>query len=613
MNNMTTEELQSIANQIRANIIRSTTAAGSGHLTSSLSAVELITGLMFGGTFRADTKKPQYPNNDRLIFSKGHAAPLLYSAYAVAGALPASKLGQLRRFGSALEGHPMPKFAFTEAPTGSLGQGLGIGLGEALAARMQKLSYRIYVLLGDSEMAEGSVWEALQVASFHQLDNLVAILDFNGLGQCGPTMLGTDAETMSKRVSAFGWETIVVDGHDLEKVVAAFTQAKKVRGKPVMIIGKTVKGKGVSLVEGKEGWHGKALNTEEAKLALKELGVIDDKIRGVVAVPDKRQSTLSLKKAAKVINYKIGELVATREAIGKALVRLAPSFPKLIVLDGEVKNSTNTELFEKKFPKRFIEGFIAEQNLVSMSGGLAARGLLPVFATFSAFMSRAFDQLRMNQYSGTHQVYVGTHAGVHIGQDGASQMGLQDIAMFRTLEKSTVLYPSDAVSAEALTEKTLKAEGIIYVRATRALLPVLYQPTQRFVIGGSQTLRTSNDDVATIVAAGVTVHEALKAFILLAKRYIHVRVIDLYSIKPIDVATLKLAARQTKNIIVVEDHYPEGGIAEAVRTALGKDAGCVTSLAVRKTPHSGTPEELLAYEWIDAAAIIAAVQKVLKP
>lgn len=604
---MNTNQLQLLARQIRADIIRSTTAAGSGHLTSSLSAVELITGLLFGGTFRADLKKPDYPNNDRLIFSKGHAAPLLYSAYATAGALPRAKLGLLRRFGSPLEGHPMPKFRYTEAPTGSLGQGLGIGVGEAVAAKISRLTYRTYVLLGDSEMAEGSIWEALEIAAYHQLDNLVAILDLNGLGQSGPTMLGHDAPAMAKRVSSFGWEVITVDGHDLTKVTEAYAKAMKVRGKPMMIIGKTVKGKGVRLIEGQEGWHGHVLDKNLAAQAIKDLGPIDERLQGMVARPEKRQPFLATKKPAKAMKYKLGDMVAPRMALGQALVRLAPAYPKLVVLDGEVKNSTGAERFEKKYPKRFIEGFIAEQNLVSMTGGLAARGLLPVFATFAAFLTRAFDQLRMNQYAGTHQVFVGTHPGVHIGLDGASQMGLQDIAMFRTLEHSTVLYPADAVAAEALLEKTFKGSGINYLRVTRADLPVLYASTQRFVIGGSHTLRSSQHDQATIIAAGITVHEALKAADILAKKKIAVRVIDLYSIKPIDVATLKLAARQTRWLVVVEDHYPEGGISEAVRSALGKDAGCVTSFAVRKTPHSGTPEELLAYEGLDAVAIVKAV------
>jgi len=606
---MEIKKITALARLIRYHIIRSTAVAGSGHLTSSLSAVEILSGLFFSGVFRADLKKPKLANNDRLIFSKGHAAPLLYSTYVVAGALPAAKLSLLRRFGGALEGHPMPKFPYTEAPTGSLGQGLGLGVGEAWAAKLSRLSYRTYVLLGDSEMAEGSVWESIQLAAFHRLDNLVAVLDMNGLGQSGPTMLQHDAKAMARRVKSFGWKVFIVDGHNLKKVIGAYTKAKNVRGRPVMIIAQTVKGKGVKFIEGKEGWHGKVLDHDQAVQALMGLGSIDLEVRGQVALPERQQAHVETTKAAKKMDYIVGDSISPRQAIGRGLVRLAPAFPELVVLDAEVKNSTETEMFAEKYPERFIEGFIAEQNAVSMAGGFAARGLLPVFATFAAFMTRAFDQLRMNQYAGTQQVYIGTHAGVHIGQDGASQMGLQDIAMFRTLEKSTVLYPSDAVSAEALLEKSLRGTGMIYLRITRASLPVLYKSTQQFKIGGSHVLRSSAHDKVTIVAAGVTVHEALKAADVLAKKNIHVRVIDLYSIKPLDTATLQKAVQETGRLIVVEDHYPAGGIAEAVRSTLGKNAGAVVSLAVTKTPHSGRPEELLAYEGIDAQAIIAAVVK----
>ncbi len=457
-------------------------------------------------------------------------------------------------------------------------------------------------------MAEGSIWEAIQFAGFRQLDNLVAILDMNGLGQAGPTMLKHDAGTMAKRVRAFGWETIVIDGHNLKQILDAYQTAAKVRSRPVMIIAKTIKGKGVAMIEGQPGWHGKALNKTEAAEALKALGPVNLKLRGTVATPDKRQSVFPKRKPAKELKYKLGEMVAPREALGRGLARIGAAVPNLVVLDGEVKNSTYAELFEKKFPKRFIQAYIAEQTMVSLAGGLAARGYLPVTATFAAFFTRAFDQLRMAQYAKSHQVFIGTHVGVHIGQDGASQMGLQDIAMFRTLEKSIVLYPSDAVSAERLLEKALKADGIVYLRATRAAWPTIYKPTQRFAIGGSNVVRKSKHDRATIVAAGVTLHEALKAADQLARRKIFVRVVDLFSIKPIDAATLKTAARETGRLIVVEDHYPEGGVGEAVRTVLGKDAGKVISLAVRKTPKSGKPEELLAYEGIDAAAITKTVR-----
>ncbi len=604
-----TIRLKTIGQRIRADLIRMTTSAGSGHLTSSLSAVELMTGLLFGGIFRADLKRPDYPNNDRLIFSKGHAAPLLYALYTAAGRVSPAKLLTLRKFGSPLEGHPMPRFVYTEVPTGSLGQGLSVALGEALAARMMKFPYRVYCLLGDSEMAEGSVWEAIQLAGFLKVTNLVGIVDMNGLGQSGPTMLGHDAGTLAKRVGSFGWTTIVTDGHDLEKVLAAYRHSLKMKS-PVMIIAKTIKGKGVSFIEGQEGWHGKVLSKDEAAQALKELGPVDNRASGLVVSPLKKQPTLAPRRPARVLKYKLGEMVSPRLALGRGLVRLAPVFPNLIVLDGEVKNSTFTEFFAKKFPKRFIEGYIAEQNMIGVATGLAKRGDLPVSATFAAFLTRAFDQLRMASYSGLHQVIIGTHVGVHIGQDGASQMGLQDIAMFRTLEKSVILYPADAVAAEKLLEKGLRADGLVYLRASRADLPVIYKSSQSFVIGGSAVLRKSKVDRVTIVAAGVTLHEALRAADALAKKKIMVRVIDLYSIKPIDVVTLKQAIRDTGRLIVVEDHYLEGGIAEAVRSALGKDAGRVTSLAVRKTPRSGQPDEVLKYEGIDAAAIVSTVHKI---
>lgn len=608
---MRLHELQSIATRIRRDLIGATTAAGSGHLTSSLSAVELMTGLMFGGVFRADLRQPDYPNNDRLIFSKGHAAPLLYALYGEAKAFPRAKLGLLRRFGSPLEGHPMPRFRYTEAPTGSLGQGLSIGVGEALAARMTRLPYRTYVLLGDSEMAEGQVWEAIQHASHERLDQLVGIIDGNGLGQSGPTMLGRNLAALVRRVAAFGWETILVDGHDLTAVTGAYRRALQVRGRPTMIVAKTVKGKGIPSLEGRNGWHGRVLSPVEAKRALTALAKTTA-TTGIVAAPSRRRPTWPMRRSAASVRFPLGSSVAPRQAIGQALVRLAPAFPRLVVLDAEVKNSTATEMFADKYPKRFVEAFIAEQHLTGMANGLAARGLLPVSATFAAFWTRAFDQLRMNQYARTHQVYVGTHAGVHIGQDGASQMGLQDIAMFRTLERATVLYPSDATSAAALLTNALRADGLVYLRATRGALPVIYPAGKRFPIGGSVVWHQPGRELATIVAAGVTLHEALRAAARLRERGRSVRVIDLYSIAPIDALALRAAARQTKHLIVVEDHRPAGGIAEAVRSALGPLSGCVVSLAVTKTPRSGTPEQLLSYEGIDADAIVAAVMKVVR-
>lgn len=606
-----THDLEQLAKLVRVHLIRMTTAAGSGHLTSSLSAVELMTGLLFSGVFRADLKRPDYPNNDRLIFSKGHAAPLLYALYAVAGAIPSAELLKLRKFGSRLEGHPMPTFRYTEFPTGSLGQGLSVALGEALAAKMDRLSYRVYCLLGDSEMAEGNVWEAIQLAGYRKTANLVGILDLNRLGQSGPTMLQHDAKKMAARIRSFDWNVLVVDGHNVKEVVAAYAQARRTKDQPTMIIGKTVKGKGVRLIENKGGWHGKVLSKEQAQVALKELGTVGAKRRGVVPPPKRKQPAKLKRRPAKAPTYKLGELVSPREALGRGLVRLAPAVPNLVVLDGEVKNSTYTELFEKKFPKRFVQGFVAEQNAVGMSGGFAQRNKRPVFATFAAFLTRAFDQLRMLSYAKSQAIFIGTHAGVHIGGDGASQMGLQDIAMFRTLEQSTVLYPSDAVAAEKLLEKSFRADGVVYLRATRAPLPVIYKTTQTFAIGGSHVLRRSRHDQVTLVAAGATLPEALKAAELLVKKKVGVRVIDVYSIKPIDAKTLRQAVRETGRIMVIEDHYPEGGIAEAVRTALGKDAGHVISLAVAKTPRSGQPDELYVYEELDANSIVKTIIKII--
>lgn len=604
-------ELPELARLVRSYILRSTTAAGSGHPTSSLSAVELMVTLLFGGVFRADLTHPDNSTNDRLIFSKGHASPLFYSLYAAAGKLSLRELLSLRKFGSRLEGHPMKTFRYTEVPTGSLGQGLSVGVGMTIAGTIDRLPYRTYVLLGDSEMSEGSVWEAIQLAAYRKLDTLVAILDMNRLGQSGPTMLEHDAQTYARRIASFGWKTIVIDGHDVRAVLRAYTEAAKTKGQPTFIIAKTLKGKGVSFLENTDGWHGKALTKEQLKPALKELGNVNRKMRGAVALPRSTKTNRIAQRPVRELKYSIGEEIAPRKAFGQALVRLAPRYPQLVVLDGEVKNSTYTELFGDAYPKRFIECFIAEQNMVGVATGLAARGKLAVSSTFAAFFTRAFDQIRMAQYTEAHQIFVGTHAGVHIGEDGASQMGLEDIAMFRSLQNGIVLYPSDAVSMERLMERAFKAKGTVYLRATRAQTPVLYKPTARFRIGGSTVLRSSSKDRATLIGAGITLYEALKAAAILAKQHIPVRVIDLYSIAPIDVKTLRKAAQQTGRLIVAEDHQHAGGIAEAVQSALGRFAGTVTSLAVHKIPKSGKPEELLIHQGIDAQRIVRAVKKYL--
>jgi len=607
---MTAKQLEQVSRRVRSLVLRATTAAGSGHATSSLSATDLMVGLLFGGSFRADLRRPNNPANDRLIFSKGHAAPLLYSLYAVAGVIPERELLTLRKFGRRLEGHPLPAaFPYAEAATGALGQGLSVGVGMALAAKLDRLPYRTFVLLGDSEMAEGQVWEAVQLASHYRLDNLVGILDVNRLGQAGQTMYGHNVHAYARRLKAFGWNVVVIDGHDLPTIVETF-RARRPKGRPTMIVAKTIKGKGVRLLENKNGWHGKALKPDQLKIALAELGPVAKKLKGVVAKPTSRLAVLPTRRPPRPIAYTKNSLVATREAYGAALKRLALAYPKLVVLDAEVSNSTMAETFAKAYPKRFLEMFIAEQNMVSTALGLARRGKLPFASTFAAFFTRAHDQIRLAAYSNAHLVLCGSHAGVSIGQDGVSQMGLEDIALFRSILGSTVLYPSDAVSTEKLVERAARAKGLVYIRTTRGKTPVLYKNTEAFPIGGSKTLVQSRKDRATIIAAGITVQEAAKAYNELQKRKINVRVIDLYSVKPIDRVTLLRAARQTKHLVVVEDHYAEGGIADAVREAVGNLAR-VTSLAVRKLPRSGKPEQLLTYEGIDAKAIVRAVRSSL--
>lgn len=607
-----TQQLEGLARLARVLVLESTTHAGSGHPTSCLSATDLMVGLLFGRSFHAFLSKPRDPHNDRLIFSKGHAAPLLYAIYALAGAYNPKALLTLRKFGSDLEGHPVTSFPYTEVPTGSLGQGLANGVGFALHAKLHHLPFRTFVLLGDSEIAEGSVWEAIAFAGFRKLDNLVGVLDCSRLGQSGKTMLGRNTKAYAKRFRAFRWNTITVDGHRMNSILAAYNRALRSKHKPTMIIAETIKGRGVSFLENKDGWHGKALSKQELQRAIQELGPVQRSLRGHLAEPFEHPITIETTQKAKPPKYAVAKAISPRKAFGNALVRLAKAFPHMVVLDGEVKNSTFTQDFAKKFPHRFFEMYIAEQLMVSASAGLARAGSVPVSATFAAFFTRAFDQLRMAQYDGTHQIFVGTHAGVSVGADGASQMGLEDIAMFRSLQNSTILYPSDAYATERMLEIALRQKGLVYLRLTRGELPVLYNQKTKFAPGGSTTLHSSKNDQATIVTAGVTLHEALKAHAELQTQGIAVRVIDLYSIQPIDVQALRTAAKETKHVLVVEDHRAAGGIADAARTALGVYAGVVSSLAVTKTPHSGTPEQLLGYEGIDTDAIIREVRKVCK-
>ncbi|OIP60296.1 MAG: transketolase [Nitrospirae bacterium CG2_30_41_42] len=603
------EKLEKLARLIRYYILTSTAGAGSGHPTSSLSATDLMTGLLFGGIFRFDVNQPEHPNNDRLIFSKGHASPLFYALWAAAGKLTEKELMTLREFGSTLEGHPTVAFPYVEASTGSLGQGLSIGLGMALNAKyLDKLPYRTYVLLGDSEMSEGSQWEAIQIASHYKLDNLVGIIDVNRLGQRGETMYGHDLIAYESRISSFGWETVLIDGHSLPGIITAYEKAFTVTNRPVMIIAKTIKGKGVSFLEDQEGWHGKAPQKEELDRALQEFGAIDTSIRGEILKPEDMKPGKQIPQKANEISYPTDKPVATRKAYGKALVRIFQQFPTMVVLDAEVGNSTFAEIFKGIYPWQFFEMYIAEQNMVGAALGLSRRGKIPFVSTFAAFFTRAFDQIRMSQYSDANIKFVGSHAGVSIGEDGPSQMGLEDIAMFRAILNSVVLYPSDAVSTEKLVEEAAKHNGIVYIRTTRKDTPIIYNKDEVFTIGGSKILRKSNSDFATVIAAGITLHEALIACEELKKEGIFIRLIDLYSIKPIDTLTLHEAVKTTKAIITVEDHFAEGGLGEAVNSALADHAVPVYSLAVKKMPRSGKPDELLDYEEISRSAIIKKVK-----
>lgn len=607
------ETLEKLARLIRYFILISTTEAGSGHPTSSLSATELMTGLLFGGTFRFDPDQPLHPNNDRLIFSKGHASPLFYAIWAAAGVVSEQELMTLRKFGSTLEGHPTVAFRYTEASTGSLGQGLSIGLGMALNAKyLDKLPYRTYVLLGDSEMAEGSVWEAMELAAFYKLGNIVGIIDVNRLGQRGETMYGHDLAVYEKKVSSFGWEPIIIDGHSLPDVLAAYEKSLQIKDRPVMIIARTIKGKGVSFIEDKNGWHGKTLKKEELSRALEELGPIDKKVRGRISKPEDLKPAAKAPQKIRAVSYTGDKPVATRHAYGSALTRISPQFPDMVVLDGEVSNSTFSELFKAVHPDRFFEMYIAEQNMAGAALGLSIRGRIPFVSTFAAFMTRAFDQIRMSPYSNANIKFCGSHAGVSIGEDGSSQMGLEDIAMFRAVLHSTVLYPSDAVSAEKLVEEAARHKGIVYIRTTRKDTPILYRNDEAFRIGGSKVLRSNKADAAAVVAAGITLHETLKAYEELKAEGIFIRVIDLYSIKPIDTATLREAADDTGTLVTVEDHFPEGGMGEAVLSALAGRGVLVHSLAVRKMPKSGKPDELLDYEEISKNAIVRKVKEIIR-
>lgn len=641
------EKLAELAKLVRYYILRMTTKAGSGHATSSLSACDIMVALFFN-VLRFDLKNPENPANDRVIFSKGHASPLLYALYAAAGVISEKELDTYRQFQSPLEGHPNPRFKYVEVATGSLGQGISIGLGMALAVRQatrnQKLETRnlpkVYVLMGDSEMSEGSVWEAMEIASYYRrslsankVGNLVGIIDVNRLGQSGETMLGWDIGTYRKRVESFGWKAQVINGHSFGEINKAFAQLDK-SDRPQMIIAKTIKGKGVSFLENKEGWHGKALSEEDFVKALEELGEIDRMVRGEVARPSSQltvHSSRSKVSAGKLkVGYKLGEMIATRKAYGEALAKLGEVDERIVALDGEVSNSTFSEIFRDKFPKRYFEMFIAEQNMVGVALGMSKRGYVPFVSTFAAFLTRANDQIRMSAYSRANVKFMGSHAGVSIGEDGPSQMGLEDIAMFRAVFGSVVMCPADAVSCAKIVELAAAGEGLFYIRTARVATPVIYGRNEEFEVGGSKVVRSSKDDKLTIVACGVTVHEAIKAAGELAKDGINVRVVDAYSIKPIDGETLVQCARQTNQIVVtIEDHYFDGGLGDAVlnvfasqnfshsrsevKESPGSHSGSVQvyKLAVSKMPMSGRGDELLEFEGISSDGIVKSVKEIL--
>lgn len=604
---MTNSELINLTRLLRRWVLQSTTAAGSGHPTSCLSAVEALTTLFFGGSWRAYLADPDYPTNDRLVLSKGHAAPLLYALYAAAGVIPSEELLRLRQAGSPLQGHPLPgAWPYVPVATGSLGQGLGVGAGLALAARWRNLPTRTVVLLGDGEWMEGSNHEILALAAHEGLDNLVAAVDVNRLGQRGPTMWGHDLEKYRAVGAAHGWRVLVAkDGHDLEELVPLWEEALRPTGHPTLVLLPTVKGKGVSFLEDQVDWHGRAVPSDRLEEALAELGEVDEGQRGQVAEPPLYQAGSSSASARPAWrSYGLGEQVSPREAVGEALATLVEAEGKTAVLDAEVANSTYFNRAAEQAPERFFEAYIAEQAMIGVATGLAVGGYQPWAGTFAAFLTRAADQLRLAHYSGVNLKIIGTHAGVSIGADGPSQMGLEDIALFRALG-AKVYSPADAVSAQSCVKLAAEEEGLVYIRCARGEVPVLYEPGTVFTSGGAQVMRQSADDVVAIIATGATVHEALTAADRLADAGLPARVIDLYSLFPVDESVITQAGRDTKLIIAVEDHVAAGGLGEIVAGVLARNPGEATlrHLCVRHIPGSASPAEQLARAKIDAVAI----------
>ena len=606
------DDWRELGQQLRVDSVRSSSAANSGHPTSSMSAADLMAVLM-SKYLRYDFGSPDDPHNDHLIFSKGHASPLLYAIYKAAGAITDEEMLTFRQLGSRIEGHPTPVLPWVDVATGSLGQGLPISVGVAYAAKhLDRLPVRVWCLCGDSEMAEGSMWEAFEAAGFQDLDNLVAIIDVNRLGQTGETMHGWDLDAYRRRAEAFGWKAIEVDGHDVAAIDVAYAEATGTSGQPTVIIARTEKGRGVAAVENLPGKHGKAVEDEAA--AIEELGGVRN-IRVDVPKPEATGRPHAFPtEALSLPVYELGTKEATRKAFADALVALGKADGRVVAIDGEVGNSTYTEDFAAALPERFVQSYIAEQQMLSYAVGMQVRGWKPYAATFAAFLARAYDFVRMAAISRANINIAGSHAGVSIGEDGPSQMALEDLASFRAVHGSTVLYPSDANQTAALVPQMAERGGIVFMRTTREKTPILYEPGDSFEIGGSRVVRRSDDDALTIIGAGITLHEAIAAADELAADGIKARVIDLYSVKPLDAETIRAAARETRAILTVEDHWPEGGLGDAVLGALAEEQPhpVVIKLAVTEMPGSGKPAEMLHAAGIDADCIAAAARDLVR-
>ncbi len=610
------EFLRELGQQLRVDSIRSSTAAGSGHPTSSMSAADLMAVLLARHLVH-DWDRPDNAANDHLIFSKGHASPLCYALFKAAGAITDEELLTFRKFGSRLEGHPTPVLPWVDVATGSLGQGLPIGVGIGLAGKyLDKLPYHVWVLCGDSELAEGSIWEGIDKAGHYGLANVTAIFDVNRLGQRGPTEYGWDLEVYRRRVEAFGATPLVVDGHDVEQIDRALAAARAARERPTVVIARTVKGKGFSEIEDREGWHGRALPPDMAERAIAELGgerhIVVQTRKPASAPADVPPGAAGVR--VELPTYEVGTRVATRKAYGDALVALGAR-PDVVAMDGEVSNSTHADEFARAYPDRFFEIFIAEQMLVAAAVGMSVRRYTPFASTFAAFFTRAYDFIRMAAISRADIRLSGSHAGVEIGQDGPSQMALEDLAALRAVHGSTVLYPSDGNSAAKLTGLMADTKGIVFLRTTRGAYPVIYGPDEEFAVGGCKVLRSSDEDQVTLIGAGVTLHSCLAAADELAAEDVPARVIDLYSVKPVDAATLRAASAATGGrLVVAEDHYPEGGMAAAVLEALSMEASPprVAHCAVRDLPTSGTPQELMEAAGISTRHIVEAARGLVR-